>query len=200
MSSSSPLVVVLSGPSGVGKDSALACLRERGHPFHFAVTATTRPPRSGEVEGVNYHFVSRERFQEMVENGELLEHACVYGHRYGVPKEEVRWGLAQGLDVILRLDVQGAATVKKLLPEAVLIFMAPASEEELGQRLRKRLTEGPACLQERLAKFREEMKRLAEFDYLVVNHEGKLGEAVDQIAAIITAEKCRTRPRRIELR
>ncbi|MBC7224091.1 MAG: guanylate kinase [Anaerolineae bacterium] len=194
-----PQLVVLSGPSGAGKDSLLHRMKELGVPFHFVVTATTRPPRPGEVDGVDYHFVSRERFQEMIARGELLEHALVYGDYKGIPRKQVEEALRGGKDVILRLDVQGAATIRKLAPEAILIFLTAPSEEDLVRRLRTRKTEDPEALARRIATAREELRRVEEFDYVVVNREGCLDEAVDQVQAIIQAEKCRVHPRRVVL-
>jgi len=130
-----PLLVVVSGPSGVGKDATLERMEELGYPFHFVVTATTRPRRSNEVEGVDYHFVSEQEFAEMLEKNELLEHAIVYGQHKGIPKQQVREALASGKDVIMRIDVQGAATIRELVPEAVFIFLTASSEEELVRRL-----------------------------------------------------------------
>jgi len=130
-----PLLVVISGPSGVGKDSVLMRMRELGFPFHFVVTANSRPQRPGEIDGVDYHFVTTERFREMIENDELLEWAEVYGQYKGIPKFEIRQAMASGRDVILRINVDGAATIKRLAPEAVFIFLAPASLDELRHRL-----------------------------------------------------------------
>jgi guanylate kinase len=194
-----PLLIVLSGPSGVGKDVTLARLKELGHPFHFVVTATDRPQRQGEVHGVDYYFVSSEVFATMLERDELLEHAVVYGQNKGIPKSHVRQALASGKDVIMRLDVQGAATVQRIVPDALLIFLMAPSEEELIRRLKERKTESPEDLKRRIALAREEMKRLPEFDYVVVNRDDKLDETVEQIMAIITAEKCRVKQRKIEL-
>ena len=194
-----PLLVVISGPSGVGKDAVRKRMQERGCPFHFVVTATDRPQRPGEVHGKDYFFISAAEFDRMLANGELLEHALVYGQHKGIPKAQVRQALASGQDVIMRVDVQGAATIRRLVPEAVLIFLMPSSEEELIRRLRRRRTEDPAALQTRIAFAREELKWLPEFDYVVVNRESKLDDTVDQIMAIITAEKCRVNPRKIEL-
>ena len=194
-----PLLVVISGPSGVGKDAVRKRMQERGCPFHFVVTATDRPQRPGEVHGKDYFFVSTAEFDRMLANGELLEHALVYGQHKGIPKAQVRQALASGQDVIMRVDVQGAATIRRLVPEAVLIFLMPSSEEELIRRLRRRRTEDPVALQTRIAFAREELKWLPEFDYVVVNRESKLDDTVDQIMAIITAEKCRVNPRKIEL-
>jgi len=196
---SNPLLVVLSGPSGVGKDTVLAGLKKSPHHFHFVVTANTRPKRPDEVEGVDYHFISKERFAEMIEQDELLEHAVVYGDYKGIPKQQVRDALASGKDVLMRLDVQGAATVRRLVPEAVLIFITTPSEEELIARLRARKTEPPDALQLRIAESRQEMKRVAEFDYVVINREGCIDQAVADVLAIVRAEHCRTRQRVVKL-
>jgi guanylate kinase len=194
-----PLLIVISGPSGVGKDSVIRRMKELNYPFHFVITATTRPPRKGERHGVDYFFLSEDEFVRLMQEGEFLEHAWVYGEYKGVPKEQVRRALASGQDVIMRLDVQGAATVRRLVPDAILIFLLPGSEEELLNRLRKRGTESSEALQRRLATLREEMTHITEFDYAVVNREGQLDLAVEKIAAIITAEKCRTKQRVIRL-
>jgi len=194
-----PLLVVLSGPSGVGKDAVRKRMQERGCPFHFVVTATDRPQRPGEVHGRDYFFVSTAEFDRMLAGDELLEHAMVYGQHKGVPKAHVRQALASGQDVLMRVDVQGAATVRRLVPDAVLIFLMPSSEEELIHRLRRRRTESPEALQMRIALAHEELKWLPEFDYVVVNRDNRLDDTVDQIMAIIAAEKCRVQPRKIEL-
>jgi guanylate kinase len=194
-----PLLVILSGPSGVGKDAVMAQMREMGVPFYQVVTAATRAQRPGEIDGQDYHFVSIERFAEMIEQKELLEHAVVYGDYKGIPKFEVRKGLASGLDVVLRVDVQGAATIRSLVPEAVAIFLLAASEEEMVARLRSRRTEDPGMLAMRIATAREELRRLAEFDYVVVNRDSRLDEAVQQVLAIMTAERCRVDWEPVEL-
>jgi guanylate kinase len=186
-----PLLVILSGPSGVGKDAVMARMRAMGARFYQVVTAATRARRPGERDGADYHFVSMERFAEMIEQGELLEHAVVYGDYKGIPKSEVRKGLDSGLDVVLRVDVQGAATIRRMVPQAVAIFLIAASEDEMVARLRMRSTEDPGMLAMRIATAREELRRLPEFDYVVVNREGRLEEAVQQVLAIITAERCR---------
>jgi guanylate kinase len=196
---SNPLLVVISGPSGAGKDATVKRMEERGYPFHFVVTATTRPRRPDEVDGVDYHFVSQQEFAEMLEKDELLEHALVYGQHKGIPKQQVREALASGKDVIMRIDVQGAATIRHLVPEAIFIFLTASSEEELIRRLKKRKTETPEGLKRRIATAREEMKRLDEFNYVVVNRDNHLDETVKTIAAIITAEKCKVKQRQIEL-
>ena len=187
-----PLLVVISGPSGVGKDAALERMKERRLPFHFVVTATTRPPRPGEVHGRDYLFLSKDEFAEMIEHDELLEYAVVYDDFKGVPKQQVRDALASGLDVVMRVDVQGAASLRASIPGAVTIFISTASEDELKERLTARNTETAESLKLRIATARKELQRLHEFDYYVVNHQGALDETVDKIVAIIEAEHCRT--------
>ncbi|MGB9737557.1 MAG: guanylate kinase [Chloroflexus aggregans] len=194
-----PLLVVISGPSGVGKDSVLMRMRELGFPFHFVVTANSRPRRPGEIDGVDYHFVTAERFREMIDNDELLEWAEVYGQYKGIPKSEIRQAMASGRDVILRINVDGAATIKRLAPEAVFIFLAPASLDELRHRLMLRRTESPEEVERRLAMVADELAQLPNFDYVVINHADRLDEAVGQIRAIISAEKARVYPRRVIL-
>lgn len=194
-----PLLVVLSGPSGVGKDSALMRMRELGFPFHFVVTANSRPQRPGEVDGLDYHFVSTARFEEMIAQDELLEWAVVYGQYKGVPKWEVRQALDSGRDVVMRLNIDGVARVKEIAPDCVSIFIAPGSVEELRHRLELRRTDSPADIERRLATAREELAQVDRFDYVVINHEARLDETVGQIRAIIVAEKHRVHPRRIRL-
>jgi guanylate kinase len=196
---SNPLLVVLSGPSGAGKDTVLAGLKKCNHPFHFVVTVNTRPKRPEEADGVDYHFVTKERFAEMINRDELLEHAMVYGDYKGIPKQQVRDALASGQDVLMRLDVQGAATVRRLVSEAVLIFITAPSEEELIARLQARKTEPPDQLQLRMATSRQEMKRMSEFEYVVVNREACIDKTVNDVLAIIRAEHCRVRQRVVNL-
>jgi guanylate kinase len=186
-----PLLVVISGPSGVGKDATLQLLKQSNFPFYFVVTATTRPKRRNEVDGEDYHFVSVGEFAEMIEQGELLEHAVVYGDYKGIPKKHVREALASGRDVIMRIDVQGAATIRKLVPNAVTIFLTAESEEELIRRLEDRKTEDPDKLKMRIVTARQELKRIVEFDYVVMNRMHQLDETVSQVASIIAAEKSR---------
>lgn len=194
-----PLLVALSGPSGVGKDAVLNGLRKLDRPWHFVVTATTRSMRSGEKSGVDYIFLETGEFQEMKEHGELLEHAQVYGNWYGVPKGQVRQAMEKGKDVILKVDVQGAATIRKMAPEAVFIFLAPSSMEELQARLKVRATESGADLELRTRIAREEMEHMPSFDYKVVNRDGCLEETVASIDAIIAAEKRRIPSRRVSI-
>jgi guanylate kinase len=194
-----PLLIVISGPAGVGKDAVVRRLKERGYPFHFVVTATDRSPRPGEVHGRDYFFLATGEFEAMIANDELLEHAFVYGQHKGVPKQQVREAMASGKDVVMRLDVQGAATVRRLAPEAVLIFLVAGSDEELEQRLHKRRSDSPEQLRERIAAAREEMGRLSEFDYVVVNRDGELDRAVDDVLSIVRAEHRRVNPRVVKL-
>jgi len=186
-----PVLVVLSGPSGVGKDSVIQRLKQTDHPFYFVVTATTRPKRPNEIDGVDYHFVSVGEFAEMIENDELLEYAVVYGDYKGIPKKHVREALASGKDVIMRIDVQGAATIRSLIPNAITIFLTAESEEELVRRLRMRKTEEPDQLKMRIVTARRELRRFTEFDYIVINREEQLDAAVETVLSIIRAEKSR---------
>lgn len=192
-----PLLIVISGPSGVGKDSVLKRMKARTLPFHFVVTATTRPQREGEVDGKDYFFVSRERFAEMIEADELIEYAIVYNDYKGIPKEQVHEALRSGKDVIMRLDVQGAETIRKLYREALLIFLSTRNEQELVERLKKRRTESAENLKLRIATARQEIRKVDLFDYYVVNADGRLDETVDAILAIIRAEHLRTHPRKV---
>jgi len=194
-----PLMVVISGPSGVGKDTVVDRMQERGLPFHFVVTATTRARRSTEVEGVDYVFLSQADFKGMLEAGEFIEHALVYGEHKGIPRQQVQHALASGIDVVLRVDVQGAKTLRGLYPEALLIYLATSSEDELVDRLKRRRTESPEKLQLRLEAAREEFGYLHLFDYAVINAEGQVEQAVDTILAIIQAEHHRVIPRRISV-
>lgn len=193
------LLFVLSGPSGVGKDVTINRMKELGFPLHFIVTYTTRPPRANEVDGRDYHFVSVSRFQEMIQSGEFLEWALVYGDYKGNSRREVREAITAGKDAILRIDVQGAQTIRQLAPEAVFIFLAPSSMEELFQRLRKRKSDSPEQLATRMAIAPKEMTELPKFDYVVVNRDEELDQAVRQIEAIIIAERCRVKKRRVLL-
>lgn len=190
---------MLSGPSGVGKDMVLTRMKELGRPLHYTVTATARPQRETEKDGIDYHFLSPAKFEEMIARGELLEWAKVYGHYYGVPREQVKQALERGLDVIIKVDVQGAATIKEAAPQAILLFLTAPSMEELEERLKQRKTESGIDLNLRLEMASEEMKRLPFFDYVVVNRQNQVDHAVAAIDAIIRAEKCRVNPRVVEL-
>jgi guanylate kinase len=194
-----PLLIVISGPSGVGKDSVVQHMKKRGLPFHFVITATTRPPRADEVHGVDYFFCSKEEFAEMIEQDELIEYAFVYNDYKGIPKSQVRAALTSGKDVVMRLDVQGAATIRALCPEAVLIFLITDNEDELMARLLQRRTENQAELKLRIATARKELQRVDEFDYVVLNRNDRLDETVDKIEAIISAEHQRVHHRQVTL-
>jgi guanylate kinase len=189
-----PLLLILSGPSGVGKDAILNRMKKLGCPLEFVVTATTRPRRPLETDNVDYHFVSNEIFQQMLKDNKLLEWAKVYGYSYGMPKEPIREALKRGRNVIAKVDVQGAATIKKLMPRAVIIFLLPPSMEELTTRLKQRLTESPEAMARRLATAEGEIEKLPIFDYAVVNRQGEIDQAISEIVAIMTAEKCRVVP------
>ena len=186
------LLVVLSGPSGVGKDAALAELRKLDRSWHFVVTATTRKIRSGEVHGTDYIFLDEPTFLEMRERDEFVESAQVYGNWYGVPKSQITSALEQGKDVILKIDVQGAATVKKIAPNALFIFMVPGTFEELRERLSQRMTESKADIELRLKAAANELDQGKDFDRQIVNSKDNLGQAVAEIDAIIAEEKVRT--------
>jgi guanylate kinase len=193
------LLVVLTGPSGVGKDVTLQRMKELGAPFHYVVTVTTREIRPGEIDGVHYHFRTREEYERMLENDELLENAKVYGNYYGIPRSQVVDNLRNGVDVIMKPDVQGARKMRQLEPDAVYIFLAPPSMEDLASRLYHRKTEDPQELSHRLKLAGEEMHDLSDFDYVVVNKNNELDETVEAIQMIIQAEKRRVHPRRIRL-
>ena len=194
-----PLIIVISGPSGAGKDSVLHEMKKRNLPIHFVVTANTRPPRPNEKEGADYFFVSRERFEEMIANNELIEYSAVYKDYKGVPRAQVEKALQSGKDVVMRLDVQGAKKMRKLYPQALLIFLIPANEEEWMERLKKRAGQAPADLELRILKAQEELLILPVFDYVVVNPQYKLSQAVDVVEAILKAEHHRTSPRSASL-
>ncbi|MEE8414507.1 MAG: guanylate kinase [Dehalococcoidales bacterium] len=189
-----PLLIILSGPSGAGKDAVLARMKESGDPIKHIITLSTRARRANEKNDVDYHFISEKRFNKMLNNNELLEWANVYDNWYGVPREAVTKALDRGQDVMIKVDIQGAATIKKILPQAITIFIIPPSIEELELRLKERRTESPSALSLRLKTAEEEMKQLPLFDYAVVNKRGEIDLAVTEIKAIITAEKRRAIP------
>lgn len=191
-----PLLVVLTGPSGAGKDSLLTHLRTLGRPYHISVNATTREPRAGEVDGVDYYFVSKEQFQRMLDHDELLEHALVYGQEKGVPKAPIREALASSCDVLMRTDTQGARTIKRLVPGAITIFVAPPSNDELRRRVKKRGGDSAEQVRVRQETAEQEMATAEEFDYTIVNDD--LTRAADQIEEIMALE--RERPGREDVR
>jgi guanylate kinase len=192
-----PMVYVVSGPSGVGKDAILNRMKAGKYPFEFITTVTTRRQRASEKDCVDYHFISEEKFQELLNNNGLLEWAKVYGNWYGVPKQPVREALERNRDTFIKVDVQGAANIKKILPEAVFIFIAPPSMEELSRRLTQRCTETVADLSLRLKTAEDEMKQICNFDYVVMNPCNELENAIEDILAIVIAEKCRVNQRKL---
>ncbi len=185
-----PLLVVLTGPSAAGKDSVLAQLRSLGRPYHFTVNATTRAPREGERDGVDYYFVSETEFERMIQAGELLEHALVYGQHKGVPRGPIREAIARGKDVLMRTDVQGARTIKSLVPAAITIFVAAPSEAELERRLRERGADSDEQMEVRLRIAKEETRAAGEFDYTVVNDD--LDRCAAEIEEILARERARS--------
>ncbi|XP_054787138.1 guanylate kinase 3, chloroplastic-like [Prosopis cineraria] len=191
-----PLIIVISGPSGVGKDAVIKKLREAREGLHFVVTATSRAKRPGEVDGKDYFFVSKEEFQSMVERDELLEYALVYGDYKGIPKQQIREYMGKGYDIVLRVDIQGAQTLRKILGNsAVFIFLVAESEMAMVERLVDRKTETVESLLVRIATAREEVKHLKNFDYVVVNAKGRLENAVTLVSSIIDAEKAKVSQR-----
>ena len=191
----SPLLLVLSGPSGVGKTTVTNALVEQGWLGHIVVTATTRRPRAGEIDGVHYHFRTPQQFQQMLEENELLEHAEVHGNMYGVPAADVRERLNAGVDVILTIDPQGAQTVRRRVRGAIFVFLAPESIDELVERVNQRGQDSPEQRALRLLNAERELAQAPSYDYLIVNREGKLSETVEQLKAIMLAEHLRVEPR-----
>lgn len=195
----SPLVVVISGPSGVGKDTLIERMAEMGHNHHFTVTATTRDPRPGEKEGINHHFLDREDFINMIARDELLEWAEVYGNYYGVPRQQVRDALERGQHVLIRVDVQGARRLRNLLPEALQIFVKPPSITALRTRLEERGVNTEQDMENRLKAASREMAESNEFDYCIVNEEDRLDEAVREVSEIFERESRRDPPRKYDI-
>ena len=195
------VLAIISGPSGVGKDTIIEALRRRARDqdYHYVVTCTTRARRPGEIDGVSYHFLDRERFAALRDAGELLEANEVHGHWYGTPKEQVREALAAGCDVILKIDVQGAQVVKETVPDALLIFLVPPSLEDLFQRLRSRATESADELELRQRNAAIELARQRDYDYVVTNETGQIERTAQRIDEILTEERRRHPDRRVRL-
>jgi len=183
------VLFVVSAPSGTGKTTLCGMLLAEFRDVKFSVSCTTRPPRKGETEGREYHFVSRETFLEMVKRGEFLEWAEVYGNLYGTPKEPVMQALREGKDILLEIDTEGAMQVKRNFPDAVLIFIAPPSIKELERRLKSRGTDSEQAIRERLSKAVKEMESARHYDYILVND--KLRVAYEKLRAIVIAERCK---------
>jgi len=180
-----PILLILSGPSGVGKDAVLSRMRDLEEPYHFTVTTTTRTKRNGETDGKDYIFVSQAEFRAQMEQDGFLEWAEVYGNYYGVPRNQVKTALKKGKDVIVKIDVQGAKTIKSLAPNALYIFLAPPSMDQLEKRLKERMTESPDSLKIRFETAAEEMKSAGWFDHVVINHEDQLDLAVAEIQNVV---------------
>lgn len=193
------LLFVLSAPSGTGKDTVIRTLKERGMDFHVVASVTTRAPRPGESEGNPYYFVSTETFTHMIAHNELLEHANVHGNWYGQPLQPIRDHLQAERDVLLKIDVQGAATVRQKIPGAIFIFLVPGSVEELVQRLTNRQTETEEQVQRRLQDAINELAQRDHYDYVIENRQGRLEDAVKRLQAIMLAEHCRVNPRYVTL-
>lgn len=195
------LLFVLSAPSGAGKDSVINALKlvKPRMDFYLVASVTTRAPRPGESEGNPYYFVSQQEFEQLIARDELLEHASVHGNWYGQPRKPIRDNLRNGRDVLLKIDVQGAATVRKKVPGAIFIFLVPESLDELAQRLTNRHTETEAERQRRLADARTELSEKDSYDYIITNRRGHLDEAVDTLRAIMLAEHARTHPRLVRI-
>ena len=190
-----PVLILISGPSAVGKDTiARGVIAKRPDDFYFVVTATTREPRDNEVDGYDYAFLDRGEFERMIADDELLEYAVVYEEYKGVPKRHIREALQSGKNVIMRVDVQGAETVRQKLPGVITVFLTAPTEEELVQRMTKRKSETADKINLRMATARDELKRLDDFDYCVVNAEGQQEQAIDQILSIVDAARCRVGP------
>jgi len=193
------LLFVLSAPSGAGKDTVINTLKQQGMDFYVVPSVTTRTPRPGESEGHPYHFISKETFEQLVSQNELLEYANVHGNWYGQPRKLIRDTLSAGRDVLLKIDVKGAATIRSKVSDAIFIFLIPGSLEELTQRLTGRQTETEEELRRRLADARKELAEQHWYDYLITNRDGHLQEAVDCLRAIMLAEHCRVHPRKIDV-
>jgi guanylate kinase len=188
-----PLLVVISGPSAVGKDAVIESIRKRKLGFTFITTATSRKPRDYEKHGVDYFFYTREEFEAMIREGQFAEYALVYGDYKGVPVDQIDEALCSQCDILVRVDVAGAATLKSKYPEAVLIFLIPSSEDDWLNRFKTRNTETPESLEIRRKTAGHELEQLPNFDYLVVNKEGQLDETVDLVLDIIKVEHLRVR-------
>ena len=186
-------LIVLSGPSGVGKSTVIAELFAQRSNIYFSVSYTTRQPRVGEQDGVNYNFVSREEFERMIADDELLEYAEYVDNYYGTSMKLIQEKLDAGIDVLLDIEVQGAAKVRARCPDALFIFIIPPSFEELSRRLHRRNTDSEEVLAGRLAKARQEFREIPKYDYLVIND--KVANAVHEIEAILTAAECRVSSR-----
>lgn len=188
------LLVVVSGPAGSGKGTVVRHIlddRKHGKDFVFSVSATTRPPRPGEVNGVNYHFLTREDFEARVARGELLEYTEYCGNYYGTLKAQTAAVLESGRNLILEIEVEGAMNIKRCYPGAITIMLLPPSFAKQEERLRGRATESEEKIRARLSRTREELKLLPKYDYVIYNRDGRVGSVAEDIYAILRAERCR---------
>jgi guanylate kinase len=183
------LLIVLSGPSGVGKGTVCGALRQHDTDIKYSVSATTRSPREGEQDGINYFFKSKEEFEKMIEEGDMLEYARYVDNYYGTPRAYVTEMIEKGYDVILEIEVQGALQVKESFPEGVFIFLMPPSLNELRSRIEGRGTETGDLIESRMTVARDEIELMDKYDYVVENDEVEL--AVERIKSIVTAENCK---------
>lgn len=188
-SSDAPRIYIISGPSGVGKDAVIEQLREEFPLAQYVVTATTRPMRTGEIDGVHYKFMTKEDFVAGIEADAFIENALVYENHYGVPKRPILDGLAENRDVIIKVDVKGAATLRRLIPNTISIFLAPESMEALLTRLRDRKTDDPNVLMKRFRTASHELEEVANFDYVVFNEDEQLDATVRAIVNIVHVER-----------
>lgn len=182
-------LIVVSGPSGTGKGTVCSALLEKHKEIAYSISATTRQPRTGEVDGVNYYFLAKNVFEKMIEDGELLEWAEVYGNYYGTPLKKIQERLADGQDILLEIDTQGAMSVKEKFPDEIYIYIMPPSLKELERRLKTRGTDSAESIECRLKSAAGEMEIAERYNYIVVNEQ--VEQAVEQIAAIVDAEHCR---------
>lgn len=195
-----PLIIVISGTSGIGKDAVIKGLKRRSLPLHFVITATTRPIRPGEIDGVDYFFYTKEEFERRIANGEFIEHALVYRDYKGIPRSQVDKAIQSGKDVVLKLDVQGAATIRQLYPEAVLVFLVPSSTREWYDRLCARKSETPETLKVRVDTAIKETGQIDIFDYIVLNAQDRLEQAVNDIIDILKVEHLRVHHRKMTVK
>jgi len=192
-----PLLIVISGTSGIGKDAVIQSLKKRNLPMHFVITATSRAPRAEERDGVDYFFYSRQDFEQRITRGEFVEHALVYQDYKGIPRAQIEEAMKCGKDVVLKLDVQGATTIRKLYPEAILIFLVPKTVEEWYDRLCDRRSETPESLKVRVETAIREVAQIDIFDYIVLNAQDRLEAAVNDIINIVQSEHMRVHHRKI---